>query len=66
MTKIHDIDVTAAGRKFTEQAKVIVAKIAAERDKLRSLIEEYATILESVDEAQQLWEEALDKLSELL
>ncbi len=51
---------------FEAKAKAIVARIAAERDKLRTLVEDYASILQETDEAVDQFENGLDTLSRLL
>ena len=51
---------------FKRRADKIIKKIAANRDELRALAEKYGDILDNTDIAIQGFEEAMDKLSELL
>ena len=53
-------------KSFHREAKAILAKIAAERDKLRDLLWEYDSILEDVGSAHDDFERALDTLSQYL
>lgn len=51
---------------FDKQAKDIIERIAKERDRLRALLSEYEDILQSADNANDDFEEALDRLSQFL
>lgn len=51
---------------FKKKADAIVARIATERDALRQLISDYQDIAESVEQFEEDFESAVDKLSELL
>lgn len=55
-------EVAAAIKKF----EAIKEKIAADRDDLRTLIDEMEDILDSTDRAQEAFIDAIDALSELL
>lgn len=57
------MDTKKALKAFHAKAKAIVDRIAKDRDALRHLVDEYASILESVDEGVHDFEHALDTLS---
>jgi hypothetical protein len=58
--------VQLAIQKLHSEAKAIVDCISAERDKLRDLVQEYQEILDSIDQAEEGFENALESLSQLL
>ena len=51
---------------FHKKAKVIVDRIGKDRDELRTLVEDYTDILQTVDDAHEGFDSALDTLSQLL
>lgn len=56
--------IAARRQQFVKEARAIVKRMAADRDKLRELISEYTEVIESVDSVQDDLERALDTISE--
>jgi len=48
---------------FRKQARGIIDTIAKERDKLRKLLDEYSEVLETIEEASELFQDGLELIS---
>lgn len=68
MSKVSSLDASTRKRVLSLQKQLngCGLRIAKERDRIRDLLDEYATIKENCDEAIDDIERAVDKLSELL